>query len=84
MRDASVTFGPAGEVLAVTTETGTVAQFDATGVHVFAAGVSAAGVAFGPAGEVLVVTTQTGALFLFDAAGVHVLGTGGVRSADVG
>src|SRR5207253_8096983 len=49
VQDASVAFGPFGQVVAVVFDSGALIQFDALGTHLIAAsGIKAASIAFGP------------------------------------
>src|ERR1051325_6069018 len=62
VRFADVAFGPAREVLLVTSDSGVLTQFDAAGAHTLGSGIQSASLAFGPAGEVLLVTSDSGVL----------------------
>src|SRR5438876_481182 len=76
VRSASVAFGPTGEVLLVTLDSGVLTQFDAFGSRTLGSGVLSADVSFGPAGEVVLVTSDGGVLTRFDATGSRTLGIG--------
>jgi hypothetical protein len=77
VRSASVAFGPAGQVLLVTFQTGALVQFDAAGPHLLGPGVLYACVAFAPFGEVVDLIFEDGSVWQFDALGAHRLGTVG-------